>query len=231
MVFMIMILVIEIALVVVIIAGAWKTFAKAGEPGWAVLIPIYNTIVFLKIAGKPIWWILLLMIPLVGIVFAIMACIDFAKAFGKGAGFAIGLVLLGFIFFPILGFGSAEYIGVDGSAGRGKKKRRSRDDDYDDEEDDYDDDRDSRRRKPSKAKARIEDDEDDFEEEEPPRKVSSVKAAPPPPPLPKKPAAPVVAASDAVIVQCSGCQKKLKVPATAVGKKVKCPGCGTAFVA
>lgn len=95
--------------VVVVIVGMWKVFEKAGKPGWGSIIPIYNVILLLEIAGKPIWWIFLLLIPFVNIVIAIMVCIDLAKNFGKDAGFGVGLALLGFIFFPILGFGSAKY--------------------------------------------------------------------------------------------------------------------------
>lgn len=87
----------------------WKIFAKAGEPGWASLIPIYNTCVWLKIAGKPMWWIILLIIPIVNLVIAILAVVGLANKFGKGGGFAVGLILLPIIFYPILAFGSAEY--------------------------------------------------------------------------------------------------------------------------
>ena len=104
-----LILLVELALIVLIIAGLWKTFAKAGQPGWAAIIPIYNVFILLKIAARPWWWLLLLLVPLVNIVIAFVVAIDVAKAFGKGAGFGIGLALLGFIFYPILGFGSATY--------------------------------------------------------------------------------------------------------------------------
>lgn len=77
-----------------------------------MLIPIYNTYVMLKIAGKPWWWLLLMLIPFVGIVIAIMAVVALAKAFGKGAGFAVGLIFLPFVFWPMLGFGSAQYTPV-----------------------------------------------------------------------------------------------------------------------
>jgi hypothetical protein len=100
---------ISLAVTVVIIAGLWKTFAKAGKPGWACLIPIYNAWVMLAIAGKPGWWLLLLFVPLVNIIVWFLVGIALAERFGKGAGFGVGLVLLGFIFFPILGFGDAEY--------------------------------------------------------------------------------------------------------------------------
>ena len=71
--------------------GAWKVFGKAGRPGWAVIVPIYNAIVLLKICGRPVWWLLLLMIPCVNIVFTLIVMIDLAKSFGKDALFGIGL--------------------------------------------------------------------------------------------------------------------------------------------
>jgi Family of unknown function (DUF5684) len=97
--------------VVLMIASLWKVFTKAGEPGWASIIPIYNTIVMLKIAGKPWWWLILMMIPFVNFVILILVFIALAKNFGKGVGFAIGLILLSFIFFPMLAFGDAKYLG------------------------------------------------------------------------------------------------------------------------
>ncbi len=103
--------IIELALMVLLVAGLWKTFTKAGKPGWAAIIPIYNYIVALEIAGKPLWWVILLLIPFVNIIVVIIACIALAEKFGKGAGFGVGLALLGFIFFPILGFGEAKYLG------------------------------------------------------------------------------------------------------------------------
>jgi hypothetical protein len=94
-----------------IIAGIWKVFVKAGQPGWACLVPIYNIVVMLQIVGRPIWWLILLFIPFVGIVVAFIVCIDMAKSFGKGTGFGIGLALLGVVFYPLLGFGDARYLG------------------------------------------------------------------------------------------------------------------------
>jgi Family of unknown function (DUF5684) len=96
---------------VLVIAGMWKVFTKAGKPGWAAIIPIYNLIVLLQIAGKPLWWILLFFIPVVNIVVIAMIWISVAKAFGKGTGFALGLLFLSPIFVPILGFSDAKYIG------------------------------------------------------------------------------------------------------------------------
>ena len=100
-----------IAFAVVEIAAVWKTFVKAGQPGWAAIVPIYNGIVMLQIAGRPVWWFLLYFIPLVNIIIAIIVMIDFAKSFGKGVGFALGLIFLPIIFFPILAWGDAQYQG------------------------------------------------------------------------------------------------------------------------
>lgn len=101
-----------LAFIALMIASLWKVFTKAGEPGWAAIVPIYNTIVMLKIAGKPWWWFILMIIPLVGIVVMIIAVVALAKNFGKGVGFAIGLIILPFIFFPILAFSDAKYLGA-----------------------------------------------------------------------------------------------------------------------
>jgi hypothetical protein len=87
----------------------WKVFTKAGKPGWASIIPIYNYYVLTQIAGKEWWWFLLLFIPVINFIAWIMICLGLAEKFGKGGGFAVGLILLGIVFFPILGFGSAVY--------------------------------------------------------------------------------------------------------------------------
>ena len=94
----------------------WKVFTKAGQPGWAVLIPIYNLYVYTQIVKRPGWWILLYfasVIPVVGslavLVVSIMDTIRLAKVFGKGTGFGVGLILLGVIFYPILAFGDSNY--------------------------------------------------------------------------------------------------------------------------
>ena len=100
---------VAIVLGVVMVAATWKVFTKAGKPGWASIIPIYNAVVLLDIAGKPGWWIILFFIPIVNIVIVILTYVALAEKFGKGGGFAMGLVFLGVIFFPILGFGGAEY--------------------------------------------------------------------------------------------------------------------------
>lgn len=89
----------------------WKIFTKAGQPGWAAIIPIYNLYVLLQIVGRPGWWIILMLIPCVNIVVMILVYLDLARVFGKDTGFAIGLILLSPIFIPILAFGDAQYQG------------------------------------------------------------------------------------------------------------------------
>ena len=86
-------------------------FEKAGKPGWGAIVPIYNIVILLEIAGKPIWWFILFFIPFVNFIVVILISIEVAKNFGKGTGFGLGLAFLGFIFYPILGFGDAKYQG------------------------------------------------------------------------------------------------------------------------
>jgi len=102
---------IYLAVIVIDIIGMWKIFVKAGKPGWAALIPIYNIIVLLEIIGKPVWWIVLFLIPIVSLVIMIITFLKLAEVFGKSGGFAVGLILLAPIFIPILGFGDAKYQG------------------------------------------------------------------------------------------------------------------------
>jgi hypothetical protein len=89
----------------------WKIFEKAGKPGWAAIIPIYNVIVLLEIVGRPVWWILLLFIPVVNIVVGFLLALDLSRSFGHELAFALGLFFLGFIFYPILAFGGDTYRG------------------------------------------------------------------------------------------------------------------------
>ncbi len=89
--------------------GAWYMFEKAGKPGWAMLIPIYNIIVMCEIAEKPTWWVAMFFVPIANIVFLIMLMHGISLKFGKDDGFTVGLVLLGQIFMAVLGYGSAEY--------------------------------------------------------------------------------------------------------------------------
>lgn len=97
------------AIIIVFVASMWKIFTKAGKPGWAAIIPIYNLIVLLEIVGRPMWWILIYLVcsPIAMIVISL----DLAKSFGKDIGFGIGLILLSIVFLPMLAFGSATYVG------------------------------------------------------------------------------------------------------------------------
>ena len=110
------VIILYVAIFVLMIVSMWKIFTKAGKPGWACIIPIYNIIVLLEIVGKPWWWLLLMLIPIVNMVFAIWMLNLLSKSFGHEVGFTLGLLFLGFIFFPILGLGESKYIGPAGLA-------------------------------------------------------------------------------------------------------------------
>jgi hypothetical protein len=100
-----------LAIILVIVAAHWKLFTKAGKPGWASIVPIYNIYVLLQIIGRPWWWLLLLFVPFINIIVAVMICLDLAKAFGKGTAFGVfGLVIFPYIGYLILAFGSSTYI-------------------------------------------------------------------------------------------------------------------------
>ena len=111
-------IVVWIAVMVFMIISWWIVLKKAGQPGWAILIPIYNFLVILRVAGKPWWWVFALLlgiIPIVGAILLLVVMIlvfhGISTKFGKGAGFTVGLVLLSFVFVPILAFGDAKYSG------------------------------------------------------------------------------------------------------------------------
>ena len=113
-------IVVWLAIMVFMIVSWWIVFKKAGEPGWAILIPIFNFLVILRVAGKPWWWvfsILLAIIPIAGpilfLVVWILICNAISKNFGQGAGFTVGLVLLSVVFVPILAFGDYTYKAVE----------------------------------------------------------------------------------------------------------------------
>lgn len=106
-----------LAIGIVMLVGMWKVFTKAGQPGWAVLIPIYNIIVLLRIAGLAWYWVfapLVAIIPILGwiayIAWIVWVHHRVSTRFGQGVGFTIGLTLLGPIFWLILGFGSSKYV-------------------------------------------------------------------------------------------------------------------------
>ena len=98
-------------IIILMIASMWKIFEKAGQEGWKAIIPFYNVWVLAEIVGKPGWFGLLMIIPYVGVIISFYIYYLLAKSFGKDVLFALGLVFLPFIFFPILAFGDAKYIG------------------------------------------------------------------------------------------------------------------------
>jgi hypothetical protein len=98
-----------LAVAVLMIASMWKIFVKAGKPGWAAIVPIYNFVVLCEIAGKPAWWVVLLFVPVVNFIVIIILSIALAKKFGKGTGYGLGLAFLGVVFYPMLGFGDSQY--------------------------------------------------------------------------------------------------------------------------
>ena len=102
---------------ILVVIAMWKVFTKAGKPGWASLIPVYNMVVMYQIVGLNPWLLLLYLIPFVNwiaaLVLSIMLNVKLAKVFGKSTGFAIGLIFLNPIFLLILGFGDAKYVGCE----------------------------------------------------------------------------------------------------------------------
>ena len=96
-------------ILIVMIVGMWKVFEKAGKPGWAAIIPIYNIIILLEVVGKPTWCIILMLIPFVNFIIAIILCHQLSLSFGQGVGMTILIIVLPFVALPILGFGSATY--------------------------------------------------------------------------------------------------------------------------
>jgi len=92
-------------------AGLWKTFVKAGQPGWPALIPILNLYYIVKISGHPGWWVLLFFVPILNIVIWLMVSLDVAYAFGKNTLYGILLFFLPWVMYLLLGFGEAHYTG------------------------------------------------------------------------------------------------------------------------
>lgn len=100
-----------LAVSILMIVSVWKIFSKAGQPGWAAIVPIFNMYIMLQVAGKPGWWLLLMFIPVANLIVIILMYIGVAESFNKGAGFGLGLAFLPIIFMPILAFGDAQYSG------------------------------------------------------------------------------------------------------------------------
>ncbi len=102
-------IVLILVLAVFMIASMWVLYEKASQPGWGSIVPIYNMILLLNIANKPLWWIILMFLPLLSLIPGILVPLAIAKNFGKGVGFGVGLIFLPVIFYPLLAFGPAEY--------------------------------------------------------------------------------------------------------------------------
>ncbi len=94
---------------VFLLCSTWVVYNKAGYPGWACVVPIYNLYILIRIAKRPGWWFFLMLIPLFNLIFFLMVTVDIAKAFGKGTAFGFGLGFLPFIFYPILALGESQY--------------------------------------------------------------------------------------------------------------------------
>src|ERR1700761_4788302 len=103
--------IIIMAVVLLMVIGWWKIFTKAGKPGWAAIVPIYNIIILTEIVGRPTWWVFIYYLGCTTIIGHIILSLDLARSFGKDVGFGVGLIILPWIFYPMLGFGSAQYIG------------------------------------------------------------------------------------------------------------------------
>ena len=111
-----LVLIVYLVAIAITVASLWKIFTKAGKPGWAAIIPFYNLIVFLQIVGRPVWWFVLLLIPLVNIVVGIVVLHDLSKVFGKGVGMTLLNIFLPVVGYPMLAWGNATYTAPGGAS-------------------------------------------------------------------------------------------------------------------
>ena len=100
-----------LAIAICSVIGLWKIFTKAGKPGWAAIVPVYNMIVLLEIVGRPAWWVLFAFAPFVNIFFLVMVTMDLAKSFGKSSGFGVLMAFFAPIMYLVLGFSEDRYLG------------------------------------------------------------------------------------------------------------------------
>lgn len=87
----------------------WIIFEKAGRKGWESIIPIYNIVIEMQMLDVPMWMLLLLIIPGLNVVIPIMIAIKYTEKFGKESAYALGLIFLPFIFYPMLAFGKSTF--------------------------------------------------------------------------------------------------------------------------
>lgn len=103
--FALIILGLILAATIVSIISMWRLFTKAGKPGWAALIPIYNKVVMMQIAGRPEWWVVLTMfVPFFGSWVAVIALIDFVRSYQRSGLWVLGIVFAPIIALPLLAF-------------------------------------------------------------------------------------------------------------------------------
>ncbi|AAV48360.1 unknown [Haloarcula marismortui ATCC 43049] len=105
----IVLLLFQLLLAAIQIAGMWMVFKKAGHAGWKAIIPIYNLYIMLRIGENAWWWLLLVFIPVINLYALYKIHAGVARAFGRGIGFGLGLTFLGILFFPLLGFGDYQH--------------------------------------------------------------------------------------------------------------------------
>ena len=109
-IFFVFIMAITLIIAILVIVGQWKVFVKAGKPGWTAIVPIYNNIVLLEIADLPTWYIILYFIPFANIYVQVVSYLELVKKFGETPGFAIGMLFLPYIFWPLLGSKKYKYV-------------------------------------------------------------------------------------------------------------------------
>lgn len=96
---------------VVMVVALWKLFTKAGKPGWAAIVPIYNVAVMLEISGRPVWWLVLFLVPIFGTWIGIVMMLDFVRSYGKSMGFGVVSVFFPYVTLPIMAFDKSKYVG------------------------------------------------------------------------------------------------------------------------
>ena len=124
----VVLLILALVFYVLVSLGLYGTFIKAGQPGWAGFVPLYNFIVLLRVAGRPKswgWFLLLILIPYIGslalFIVYIFVANDVSKSFGHGTAFTVGLVIpyVSAVFYYILWLGPSQYRGPSAAMGGG----------------------------------------------------------------------------------------------------------------